>query len=52
MCMQVKPFDSRVNFDPEHFANQYNLGGPLATIYFKAENQDDVEEASKTVTLP
>lgn len=52
LCMQVKPFDSRAKFDPEHFANQYSLGGPLATFYFKAENQDSVKEASKTLTLP
>lgn len=49
--MQVKPFDSRAKFDPEHFADQYSLGGPLATLYFKAENQDGVEEASKSLTL-
>ena len=32
----MKPPDSRAKFSPEDFAKQYDLGDPLAILYFKA----------------
>lgn len=42
---QVKPFTSRTKFSPKHFAEQYDLGDPLATFYFKAEAQAFIDES-------
>ena len=38
-CLQVKAPESRANFSSEDFAAKYDLGGPLAILFFKAQHE-------------
>ena len=35
----MKAPESRAKFSPENFAKQYDLGDPLAILYFKAQHE-------------
>lgn len=40
--LQVEAPESRAKFSPEAFAKQYNLGDPLALLFFKAHHQESL----------
>ena len=37
--LQVKAPESRANFSPEGFAGEFDLGDPLAVLYFRARHE-------------
>ena len=41
LWLQVKAPQTRAKFSPEDFAKHYNMGEPLALLYFKAVYQDN-----------